>query len=328
MATILQITGASVGTLNLTLQRGWSPQIAQRRLSVMGGQSPYSNVVETIPISIIADTAAAVYGVLENITVALDEAERWTAGDPSVSTVSIEYAPDGTTLGNNMRARIRGGNLVNRLSLSPRFNEEIKGYIAQVELSIEREGLWETITAEQIGTVTGAAVGTKMTPFADFSEAITIPSRIQLTIQDAEGESGEDCAGLILMANKEDAISIYDDWTGSGSSVADTYAYGGSYRRYQASTGAVTLTKSIASANRPYHRGFITVAMIRNEDAVDWNVQILADYGVSSLDPDTTASSEVKTIEAGSGLQYVVFSPVMSPQNPSRLALKLTPPGS
>ena len=115
MAGILRVTDGStvinfIGDTNYKLVYGsWAPKRAKRRRSQMGGQSPYEEVVERIPVLIqdtTTDLIMAKLGVLSDL---LDQAEKWSQNDSGVDAVKIVYQPDGSTLADPVEAVIVGG---------------------------------------------------------------------------------------------------------------------------------------------------------------------------------------------------------------------------
>lgn len=97
--TIVLSSGTSTPgdyTLN---RRFWSPAIAARRTSPLGGRGAYSEVVEEIEINIAGATASAVMASLERLNRMLDRAERWAAGELAAGgAVTLRYSPQGSTV--------------------------------------------------------------------------------------------------------------------------------------------------------------------------------------------------------------------------------------
>lgn len=77
---------------------GWSPKRAQLRKSLMGGQSPYHNVVERMAIKINGTSESDVLDKLQDLSDLFDQVDRWAAGGV-VTAVYIEYEPSNTGLG-------------------------------------------------------------------------------------------------------------------------------------------------------------------------------------------------------------------------------------
>lgn len=119
----------------------WTPKVARRRRSQMGGNGPYENVIEEIPLHVRGASAAAALANLAALAEMLDQAERWSLGE-DVAAVWLQYQPTNST-GDVVQAVVVGdaGDLP-LVGLSPRVNDAANYEIEGITLYLERRGLW------------------------------------------------------------------------------------------------------------------------------------------------------------------------------------------
>jgi len=131
---------------------GWSPAIAQRRTSQLGGYHEYSPVNESIQLMIYGDTAAEAIDNLTALANLLDQADSWALGD-RVRPVLIEVQVQGSQLEDPLQSLVMGraGDDQPMLVLPATFNDQVNLFeIGPVDLTFKRMGLWlgEEVQAE------------------------------------------------------------------------------------------------------------------------------------------------------------------------------------
>lgn len=87
-------TGAVPG--DYSVDPDWAPAIAQRSTDDLGGGGLIADVEEVIPINITGSSVAAMYANVGALATLLDQADRWSAGDPTAAPVRLQYIPAGS----------------------------------------------------------------------------------------------------------------------------------------------------------------------------------------------------------------------------------------
>lgn len=140
------------GTTTLNLADGvafgvpydeWTPNVARRRLDVLGGRSPYEPVAESIPLHARGATGAAALANVQILARMMDQAARWWRGDVGVTAVQLWYKPTGSTLGGYLKNSVVPNGRGGLVGLSPRVNDASNYEIPGLSLDILRvEGQW------------------------------------------------------------------------------------------------------------------------------------------------------------------------------------------
>ena len=292
------------------VSNGWRPAVARRNSSGMG--ETYEPVDEEMRLSISGATPEEVSERINLLAALIDQAEQWKKGE-NVDPVILQFKVQGSTLSNPLQAAILGYADGPVLELPGLYDHEemmlqLGSFNDPVILRFRRRGLW--LGDEESDTeASPAPVGTGTQLSWGPSNSVNIPAPIKVAM-DIYGVQAGAVTGYLLLSTDVNVITIHDDIAtgGTSSATADTYAYGGSYRRYNAGDGAQTFTDLISASNQPYCKEAIYIAMIENSSTVDWNVQFGVDFAGSD-----EVMGETKRIEAGSGIQYVVFQPIIAP---------------
>ena len=178
MAHTIKISDGST-TVNLLdtihMVYDWPIARATRSTSLMGGRSPYSDVVETINIGVKGATAALCLAALGTLSDLLDQAEAWSRGE-NVTAVYIEYEPPGSALAASVKAVITGrpdfGSFITLPSKAGGILLENAYVIGTnndpITLSFKRRGLWLGATEQEVD-----AGGLEDMPYHEISDAFT-----------------------------------------------------------------------------------------------------------------------------------------------------------
>ena len=202
---------------------GWAPSVAPLRKSTLGGSGPYEDVIEEIVVNVHGTTAATCLANLAKLSQLLDQAERWSRGEP-VSAVKIQCLPWGSSI--STECVILGRVNDKLLSLPATFNDKLEIGIYEVpyvRLRFVRRGLW-LASEETVGPGAYAKVVAKQT--ATFASAAAISSPVAIRL---EQKSGAALLTDIYLLITDDAAKIgfieAEDFTPSGvtwSEVTDT----------------------------------------------------------------------------------------------------------
>lgn len=126
----------------LTAKEGWTPQIAGRAIDALS-PTIYTQVTEKIAVRIFGTTGADALSRLHDLTLLLDQADRFAAGDLTVTPVLLQYMPNGST--QQYETIVYGrpeGDDSSGVALRPEFNSELNGYTIGLTIRLVRAGEW------------------------------------------------------------------------------------------------------------------------------------------------------------------------------------------
>jgi hypothetical protein len=229
------------GTNYALLSGSWAPAVASRRVSRMGGLPLYEDVIEEISLTVMGSTAAAALENLAKLSLLLDRAEAWSAGDGTTPTL-LTCQPQGSTLSNPLRSVVLGrpqgeGPL---LALPPTFNDKLMVYeIAPVTISFLRRGQW----LGETDAATSSAAANPSRLLATFASATEIPGPAVVSLDGFEEGGDLEGPGYLLLCPDESisrfvlahAPGVIDtgsvaDWSSVNEGVK--YAYGTNVARF------------------------------------------------------------------------------------------------
>lgn len=213
LSSIELTDGTTTATLSDTdnyglLSGGWSPQIATRRTSVLGGR-PYTQVVEEMRFDVYGDTMADCIAHLAVILRLIDQAYRWSQGE-SFDPVRIEYQPQGSTMVNPLSALVYGfADNAPPATLPATYNDLLMCFVIEnVTLRFVRDGAW--LGDEEDITVAAAlhpsVVSGTFTGFASHLSPVKVelgqlPNQTDLPIYDT---------GYVLIADRAARIQLIE----------------------------------------------------------------------------------------------------------------------
>lgn len=288
MTSVLKITDgtttvdflASAGTYRVT---SWSPAVAGRRASEIGGRGPYEDVTEEMRIVVTGATAAA---SLETLQKLLDQAARWGAGEP-VTAVKLHYKA--TTSSDELRAVILGPAKPGEPMIDlpdAVVDAAAVGVIDGVRLKFRRSGAWlgdeetmQSATAQKnpvVTTISAAGFGAVNTDSPYVLTLLGLNNRAQVYESFFLITSGatDTAATRILVFNAKDLANA-----GRYTSVSDSYdSVSGNVLRFTAQTADTTYAstqKQFSSAVLSGARRFAVFANIRNASTGTFTLQVL-----------------------------------------------------
>jgi hypothetical protein len=286
--TLLTITGASVGTIDLNdgsnceLLPGWRPVVARRQRS---GQGPlYEYVVETIPLRVFG---ADPLGWLHRLAAALDEAEeKWSRG---AGGIVLNYKPNNSTLATALQTPLVGlpegaGGL---FDLPVSFNQDLTvKEINPVRLQLKRGGAWlgaEETRSRTNGTINNPGV---MTPSSNFTDTVTLPSPYEFSFT-LSAPVGAPTAGMLLCARSSSFLKLLEGEDGSGTnftgvSLGGTES-GGDVGRYSpADTNPNEIEWTITGLDTGVRRLGIVINLQNNSSTVTYRIRAKCETGAYS----------------------------------------------
>ena len=242
-----------------------------RKVSALGGASPYTDVPVELTVHVIGTTAARCAQAMERLVTLIAQARRWENRENV----------DGVRL----RMRLQGGTSDYAcMLLGPEENEPPTSFVIEevainsvnvfmvrnVTLRFIRRGLLYK-TAAQSGT--SAATGTKEVGSCTFATSSDIPVPTSLTIlRDSVGSTSELPGYLIVAVQNGIQRLAASNFIGAGTSTAESAAnrpIGANIRRF---TGAGTASADI-SANVSTWMGMAVLATVRpNSAGATWTV--------------------------------------------------------
>jgi hypothetical protein len=294
MATTLELTDGTLGVVlndnqNFRFSRDtWTPMIAPRRRSYLGGMGVFGDVDEQMTIDVLGSTADAALYNLRVLDELLDRAERWYQGE-NISPVLLKYRPDGSTATVSQCAVLgRSGDDSGRELTAQLHRVGSEREIRGVKLSFRRRAQWLTSATAVSSSATAAATIATLT-FASAGEPY---SPVTLLLSDWNSVFTGSFTGVIAFANDIDNLKIMegeattrgtDDGTAVPTIVADVAgnARGGNVRRI-----ANTTNTGVASRIQLYFTGvgaswgpempgrFLVVMMCRTNGTSSWGLRV------------------------------------------------------
>lgn len=165
---------------NYELLAGWTPRVARRRRSVLGGRGVYEDVVESIPLRVFGATTAAALAALRALALALEQADRWRNGE-DVAAVVLRYQPHDSSLSDPLQVAVLGlpDGAEDLLALPQTFNRDLQVYeINPVYVELVRRGTWlSSATSKTVAATSNPAILT-----ADMGAALTVPGPTKVTL--------------------------------------------------------------------------------------------------------------------------------------------------
>jgi hypothetical protein len=292
------------GTNYALVDGGWGPSVAPLRVSTLGGSGPYADVVEEITVDVLGSTGAVCLANLAKLSQLLDQAERWSRGEP-VAAVLLACQPQGSTLAAALQCAILGRAGESGVNTPATFNDLLMCYeIADVHLSFRRRGLW--LEAAEVLTATGAVTNPGIAT-ATFASAATVasPAKAVLTFP----SDGTVSPYMILWSNHASRIVFTEAEAMAGfqfTEETDTakIARGGKVLRYTPTDLLSTSAGWVALTTLTTCRRMAIFAAVRNNSATaTWNVRARLTSGTSN----PTYYTPVTLIDASSTSPRIVF---------------------
>ena len=272
---------------------GWSPSIAKRRVSQLGGYGPYSPVAETISLYVFGETAAEAIQNLEALVLLMDQADAWSLGD-RVDPVRLQVQVQGSILDEPVESVILGrvSDEAPLVATPPTFNDTLTVFqIGPITLNFVRQGLWYGEEEE------AAAPSAQVTPSiftVDLGdpEVVLSPTRIEFTGFSAStqllGSSIVGLTGVSRFATYGVNLGIYAavDMTSAEFGAVDdsaNLAHGDDVMRIDAASdqsGTLTVSQVYADVAR-----LSVFAAVRNNNAATaWRLRAKSSGFVTTVD--------------------------------------------
>jgi len=255
------------GTNYALVDGGWGPSVAPLRMATLGGSGPYADVEEQITIDVLGSTGAVCLANLAKLSQLLDQAERWSRGEP-VAPVILTCQPQGSVLPAALRCVILGRAGESAINMPAAFNDLLMCYeVPNVQLSFRRRGLWLAAT---VGVGPGAGVanpGILSATYAD-SAITTSPLKATLTV----GEVSTSLSLLLLWGNAAARLQLVEAETLTATnftSVADAANHASSTNVLRYTPVATTFADTgIATSTLPVGcRRVAAYARVRNNSS-------------------------------------------------------------
>ena len=260
---------------------GWAPKRAQRRVSTMGGRSPYTDVDETMSISVSGSSKANALANLGKLSDLLDQAEAWGQGE-NVTAVYLEYEPDGSALAASVKAVIIGASDFGPIISEPGDFTFIKGdsrysighNADPITLSFKRRGLWLGATETEVSsTSTGNPAKLTSATFTD-TASILWPYDAGVSFTSSSSAATIDVDSIwIAFANSSDKIYFSEAETmGNGSSTVVSGASSGNVHQQTASSGALILYDTSTGMNSSVRKAAMFVVVKSSGTTTNWDI--------------------------------------------------------
>lgn len=318
------------GQTNYAPARGrWPLKIAGIRRNQLGGRGRYADVIEEFDINIRDTTADLCYQRLDTLVRLLDQAERYAVWREPLNSVTLRYAPQGSTVASTavpyealVLGRV-GDEDLSAVALPATYADagmiyEIRG----IHIRILRRGAWLYPTADNPGASGASANPTVMT--RTYSQNHPISSPVGLSIGGFNRSTTPTIwGGLLMVASGANDIQIIEAETmatGVFTSVADAAnnARGGSVLRYTpVLTGAIkTAAVSVSNPFPNQPLPFALYAAVRNNGAPTYTIAANAIVGGAS-----NAVTPPYTVDASTTSPRLVFLGTFVATNLSKISL-------
>lgn len=272
MASILKITDGTttVDFLNDAAYRveAWSPAVATRRASALGGRGPYNDVVEEMELNI---RGASVLAKLATLEALMDQAERWSRGENAAAVV-LHYQP--TAASPELKATILGPESpgATMVELPPNFAlSPTVQMIDPVILRFRRLGLW--LGAEVSGTSSSAEHPTSLT--VALSPAVDIESPVVVKLNGITGPEDRVWNSYILLSSGATTteagkrLLVLD-----AESMAGVAGWGTAADSTNKARGGWVLRLLPTVVNTYYISGSVSLATLTDRSARRWGVYV------------------------------------------------------
>lgn len=271
------------GTNYALVANGWGPSVATLRVSTLGGGGPYADVTEEITVDVLGSTGAVCLANLAKLSRLLDQAERWSRGEP-VAAVLLTCQPQGSTLAAALSCVILGRAGESAVNPPATFNDLLMCYeIPDVKLSLRRRGLW--LEAVETPTPSGTTSRTNIATVT-FASAATVASPLKAVLTFPTDTNVAQY--LLLWANSANRLMLVEAEGMAGyqySSVSDAahLASNGYILRYTPTDLLSTAAGWIAITPLTTCRRVAVWAMVRNNSsAATWTVKARLTSGTSN----------------------------------------------
>lgn len=256
---------------NYSLQRGgWSPSVASRRKSLLGGQGVYEDVAEDITLDVLGSTAAVTMTNVQSLQTLLDQADRWHRGE-NVAAVYLVYKPDGSTSSSNFTTVLTGQDGDTPMMDLPSDYNDV-GYLKRifgVRIHFKRRALWTT----SIERTSSSFASCGEVVEATFTNTLKTPSPVRAVFWNNSSLTGSQ-PSIMLFAKNSSAFYVTNaSALTSGSwndynTAADTAnkSRSGTILRYTPTTTSEMSTLGLSVSTFAAKR-FAVFAMVRNNSA-------------------------------------------------------------
>jgi hypothetical protein len=336
MAHTIKISDGSttcdfLGSNYKVLAEGWAPKVAKRRESVMGGQSPYEDVTETLEIQVSGTSESDVLSKLGTLSDLLDQAAKWGQNDAGVTAVYFEYEPDGSALAASVKAVIISpppyGDFI---SLPRNFGIVYRNgryYIGSrdnpIILSFVRRGLW--LGATEAKAATASTGNPDIVTTSNFTDTPTIPVPYDMNIDfiGSVGSTNGSPGVYALTANAADKLYTIEceAMTGGSATVVAAASAGNVHR--QADSGTATLTDSSFAMNTSARLFAFYIVVKPSAALTNWT--ITAKLYLSDTIVETVASSRPVVVGGFSTVKIIPLGIISTNWEPGRLVVTAVP---
>lgn len=285
------------------------PVIAPRQRSELSAGGPYLNVVQPLTVNVFGNTPAACWDNLTKLIRLLDQGENWARDIPVacvrivVQTVTSTIAVGAEILGQADADAPLG-------SLAPEYEQvgsRGRYVIRNVQLSFLRTGMWEFSVDAAVASAAVANPG--IMPIA-FSGSNLAYCRLRMTWYKTgatEGGIREGNYAYTLIASDDaklrliDSVSFTTPALTTNQADAGADAFGGSVKRFQASTTEITINVNPAWTT-PQRRVGIFAAVRNNSATATFYIR-----GEATDIDNTPNRTPYTTIDTSTALPQVVF---------------------
>ena len=222
--TTIDLTG---GTGDYALMyNSWSPKIAKRRQSVMGGQSPYEDVREEMAIIVKGTSETDCLGNLQTLTELFDQANAWRLDDSTNTAVEIQIQPKGSSA--TVDAVIWDCEITAPADMTW-LGATSEYRLQPVILRFTRRGLWLGSTeTESSSTSTGNPAILTSSTFTN-SMDVLVPSDIYIDFDSSGAAQPDGDSDIwIIATNAANKLQIEEAEGGTLSNVTSTVVSGSS----------------------------------------------------------------------------------------------------
>jgi hypothetical protein len=203
------VEAVNIATGIYRLGLGWSPAVAGRRDTGLGGDSLFEEVEERVPVQVRGANLATVQAGVAALAEVMAQAGRFWA-DETGEAVTFEAGWDGSGVtGQALVLRPVGGGLVLPRNFIQQMENGSGAVVATVELRFVRRGLW--LASEVTGTLAANANNTKAVNFIAISPLSNLPCaiRTEWALVSATAPTGELTWEVLLAEGKPGSLFLF-----------------------------------------------------------------------------------------------------------------------
>lgn len=250
-----------LSTDHLVPRAGWQIETPAFNRGLLAGR-PYSDVSEVMLVKGSEANAGAIYSFIEDFSEAAGDIENFRQESEGATAVTIEYSPEGSTLGNSVQALVTSASPPKP---SPRMEARATQGDATIEFEFMRRGAWIGASENATG---GGATNHPSVYVGAFTADAKVRCPIDLTVSGfASAVRVATPPAMYLVCGGNDSIELAHGSSFSGSRWTTTDTDDVIFSALTADTTTQSATHSLSFTEKASQ--LIVVATVLNNSADD-----------------------------------------------------------